>query len=84
MNEIRDPQILSAILAGQLQQSLLCYKGYISAGSKICNLARQNLDSTLPEIGRGDDTIAQLDQRFATVCETCPVLLAAFTQVFGK
>lgn len=73
------PQKLSPIATVQLMQSLLCYQGYVSAGSTTCQQARDKFD--LPNVGRGDDTMAQMNEKFAHVCTTCPVLLTALSNV---
>ncbi len=77
-------QSLSAIDTLILLQSLMCYRSYISPGNDSCITARRSYQADPEFVGRGSDTIPQVNQKFATVCETCPVLLTAYGQVFGK
>ncbi len=74
-----DVQELSAPDALNLMKTLGCLAigSFISPGSPNCIAARQAAKATPIDVGMGEDTIPFANQRFATVCTTCPVLLAA-------
>ena len=74
-----DVQKLSAAEALRLIRSLsCCYLSSLIPGNDKCKDARQSVGATPVDVGKGKDTLPDASQRFATVCETCPVLLNGF------
>lgn len=77
-------QQLSASDILMLMESLPCYSTYLSAGNESCIKARTAGNVTPNNVGKGLDTIPNSNQRFATVCEICPVLLIAYSRMFAS
>ena len=68
----------------KLVKFLPCYKAFVSAGNMSCTSARRSAGVTPEDVGRGEETVPNVNQWFATVCETCSVLLTAFAKAFAQ